>query len=507
MAVHGGTDAATRNDARRRLREREVNVLCTCDLYNEGVDLPFVDTLLFLRPTSSATVFLQQLGRGLRLADRKTSCLVLDFIGLHRADFRFDEVLAALTNVPRTKLADAVEQGFPYLPSGCVLDLDAVARQRVLASIKSALPNVERLAREVREAADGNPEITLRDFLRASGRELGDVYRGDNGWTTLLARAGLRDPVDEETADMSRRLGMLVHVDERARLRAWQAAARGDETQLGSEMYRRRMTMLKYQTHHRGVLREPVDTIRYIAGNAAIRSENRAARRRAGRWGRRGAGGVPGTGVAARAASALLTARDRRRHRIRAGGPQGEDSAGRHPQARRRAPRASLRDLGQDGQELLAEHAVPGLRDQPDAVPLGDAVDGNADERGGEAVSREPRERMAVLSFCTGVDRVGGGVRVPRGGEVEGEQRRAADGDHVGTRGGDAGEVGGEVCDAGSGVRSGVSRRYSSGVLPANGRPTASPPPVRVAGAEERDVAAAIIGYIRQLALSEPVLP
>ena len=273
VAVHGGTSAEERRDAPRRLRERDVNVLCTCDLYNEGVDLPFVDTLLFLRPTASATIFLQQLGRGLRLAERKQSCLVLDFIGQHRADFRFDEVYGAITSVPRGKLVEAVAAGFPYLPSGCVLDLDAVARERVLASLRSVLPNVDRLAREVRELAQENPALTLSGFLKATGRDVEDVYRNQSSWTALLVRAGQREPLDDETADMSRRLGTLVHVDERARLEAWRTAVRGDEGALTDESYRRRLTMFEHQTHHRGVLREPIDTVRYLSGNAAIRRE------------------------------------------------------------------------------------------------------------------------------------------------------------------------------------------------------------------------------------------
>lgn len=99
LAIHGSSPDRVRAEAPRRLRERNVNVVFTCDLYNEGVDLPFVDTLLLLRPTQSATVFLQQLGRGLRHfrgQPTKTSCLVLDFIGQHRSEFRFDAVLSAL---------------------------------------------------------------------------------------------------------------------------------------------------------------------------------------------------------------------------------------------------------------------------------------------------------------------------------------------------------------------------------------------------------------------------
>jgi superfamily II DNA or RNA helicase/HKD family nuclease len=272
-AVHGGTAAANRQSAPRRLREREVNVLCTCDLYNEGVDLPFVDTLLFLRPTASATVFLQQLGRGLRIAQGKQSCLVLDFIGLHRADFRFDDIYAALANVPRAKLDGAVREGFPYLPSGCVLELDAVARETVLASLKRILPTEARLAEELR-AVSGGKRITLGEFLKASGRALEDVYRSDKGWTSLQARAGLVEAPSDEVLDVTRRLGWLTHVDERARLRAWEAATSGDEASLASsDLYRRRLTMLDFQLQNRGTVRDPADTVRYLAGQTAVRIE------------------------------------------------------------------------------------------------------------------------------------------------------------------------------------------------------------------------------------------
>src|SRR5207249_8817442 len=112
LAVHGRTPVEERAAAPESLRSGSVNVLFTCDLYNEGVDLPFVDTLLLLRPTSSPTLFMQQLGRGLRLDEQKETCLVLDFIGQHREDFRFDRVLSAMTGLPRGALRDAVTSGF-----------------------------------------------------------------------------------------------------------------------------------------------------------------------------------------------------------------------------------------------------------------------------------------------------------------------------------------------------------------------------------------------------------
>jgi HKD family nuclease len=107
LHLDGASSQADREAAQRALEQRRVNIIFTCDLFDEGVDLPFVDTLLLLRPTQSATLFLQQLGRGLRLHRGKQSCLVLDFIGQHRAEFRFDAILSAWTGIPRARLTDA----------------------------------------------------------------------------------------------------------------------------------------------------------------------------------------------------------------------------------------------------------------------------------------------------------------------------------------------------------------------------------------------------------------
>lgn len=89
-AITSRTAPADRRAGLAALRSRNLNILFTVDLFNEGVDVPEIDTVLFLRPTESATVFLQQLGRGLRLADDKPCLTVLDFIANQTATFRFD---------------------------------------------------------------------------------------------------------------------------------------------------------------------------------------------------------------------------------------------------------------------------------------------------------------------------------------------------------------------------------------------------------------------------------
>jgi hypothetical protein len=276
LALHGDSPAETRQDAPRRLRDREINVIFTCDLYNEGVDLPFVDTLMLLRPTQSATLFLQQLGRGLRHHAGKPSCLVLDFIGQQHERFRFDAVLAAFTGVPRAQLRRAVENGFPFLPSGCTLQLDAVARGHVLDSLRTSLAGARRLAAELRDLAATKPAPTLATFLEATGRELDDVYAAGHGWATVRKLAGLAPDTDEETENLSHRLRLLTHIDEPTRLRSYQrtldAARAGGASRL-SDAELLRWNMLDFQLDHRGTLRAAEDTVQYFASRPAITAE------------------------------------------------------------------------------------------------------------------------------------------------------------------------------------------------------------------------------------------
>ena len=141
LAVSGSTPPSERAKALQDLRDRRVNALFAADLFNEGLDLPDVDTVLFLRPTESATLFLQQLGRGLRRTRDKAVLTVLDFVGHHRKEFRFDHRLRALTGQTRRGLERDIERGFPFLPSGCQIIMDRQSQQIVLENIRSQVGN------------------------------------------------------------------------------------------------------------------------------------------------------------------------------------------------------------------------------------------------------------------------------------------------------------------------------------------------------------------------------
>jgi superfamily II DNA or RNA helicase len=225
--VVGTTAPEVRRRAPQRLLSGELCALVTVDLYNEGIDLPMVDTLLLLRPTQSPVLFQQQIGRGLRLAPGKESCLVLDFVGQHRAEFRFDRLLSSLTGLSRRELVDGVENGFGSLPPGCHIHLQRQTREQVLQGLRSLTSqNWRRLKTELQTyaALRGRSAIQLADFLHDQALELEDIYRtgtgqGRSGWTSLKRDAGLivAEPGPEEDY-LSRRFGDLLHVDDPRRL-------------------------------------------------------------------------------------------------------------------------------------------------------------------------------------------------------------------------------------------------------------------------------------------------
>ncbi len=222
-AVSAETPAEDRRKVLADLRDGKLNVVFSVDLFNEGVDVPSVDTLLLLRPTDSSTLFLQQLGRGLRKSHGKALCTVLDFVGLHNAEFRFDRKLGALLGVPRRELQKQVETGFPFLPAGCHLELDRKAKEIVLASIRSAVPAgwAAKVA-EARRLSTRDEPVSLERYLFETGLELEDLYAGDKSWSDLLADAGLPTaPSGPHETQLRRAIGRLLHVDDGPRLDAY----------------------------------------------------------------------------------------------------------------------------------------------------------------------------------------------------------------------------------------------------------------------------------------------
>ena len=220
-AVLGETKSEDRAEAIRRLRSGELQVLFTVDLFNEGFDVPDIDTVLFLRPTESATLFLQQLGRGLRKAEGKACLTVLDFIGRQHQEFRFDLRFRAITGRSRRQVERDVEEGFPLLPSGCSIQLDRVAQDIVLQNVRQQLKNTSKTpAREAQRLAGEVETLDLVTFLDETGLSADDFYEtARNGWTGVQRAAGISLPAAVEVEEeLTRNVGNLLHLDDPERL-------------------------------------------------------------------------------------------------------------------------------------------------------------------------------------------------------------------------------------------------------------------------------------------------
>ena len=267
--VTGGTAQHDRELALRELREAAVNVLFTVDVFNEGLDVPDVDTLLMLRPTESATIFMQQLGRGLRRTRDKAVLTVLDFVGLHRAEFQFASRYRSLTGVSGRNLVHQVEKGFPFLPSGCQIVMDQQAQASIVDNLRSQIST--RWAKIVAELKRA-PQDDVGSFLEHSGLELSDILRrGSHSWTRLRRDADLpTEPGSALEEKLLKRVRAFAHVDDDLRSDLYRSLL-GDNVPSYDELSpleQKVARMLFYSFWSDGGGHESVD-----AGLAALRDE------------------------------------------------------------------------------------------------------------------------------------------------------------------------------------------------------------------------------------------
>jgi hypothetical protein len=174
-------------------------------------------------------LFLQQLGRGLRTDEGKTICTVLDFVGHHRKEFRFDRRFRALLGGTRKEVEQQVIADFPYLPAGCHMELDRKASEIVLASIRSSVPSRwQHKADELRAMVAGGHDPTLETYLEQTGLEMEDVYTGSRGWSDLCEAAGVDvRPAGPQEVQLRRGTARLTHVDDDDRIEGYLALLTG----------------------------------------------------------------------------------------------------------------------------------------------------------------------------------------------------------------------------------------------------------------------------------------
>jgi superfamily II DNA or RNA helicase len=237
-AFVSGVDSAECQRLLADLDAGRITFLFTVDKLSEGIDVPSINVVLFLRPTESMTVFLQQLGRGLRHAPEKECLTVLDFVGQAHRRYRIDTKLKALMPRHRFSIDKEVELQFPHLPPGCSIQFDRLSRQYVLQNIKE---NLRNLAVQVPErirtfSMETGKELTFENFVRHHEYEP-EVLLLKETWSGWKAKAQIGViPSDPDLKLLAKSLvracmvngrgeaTLLLHVVEKLRLGAIDSA-------------------------------------------------------------------------------------------------------------------------------------------------------------------------------------------------------------------------------------------------------------------------------------------
>lgn len=216
MSLTGTSSDKERNEARQRLVSGEIRFIFVVDLYNEGVDIPEIDTILFLRPTESLTIFLQQLGRGLRLSEGKECLTVLDFIGQANKKYNFEEKFAALLSHSNHSMQYEVKKGFVSLPKGCYIQLEKKASEVILANIRRSFGDRAGLIARIESfTQDSGLPLSLKNFIGYYHLDPRSIY-GKFSFSRLCADAGVLDDfIEPAESILTKAFSKLVAVDSR----------------------------------------------------------------------------------------------------------------------------------------------------------------------------------------------------------------------------------------------------------------------------------------------------
>lgn len=212
----GHSPAEERKTAKQRLVAGEVRFIFVVDIYNEGVDIPEVNTVLFLRPTESLTVFLQQLGRGLRLVEDKECLTVLDFIGQANKKYNFEDKFAALLSNTTRSVTREIKDGFVSVPKGCYIQLEKKAAKYILDNIRASYGNTVGLVSRVATfAEDSGMELTLANFLDYYHLDPRVIYKFSS-FSRICARADVIEDFTEPLEDtLTKAFARLAVIDSR----------------------------------------------------------------------------------------------------------------------------------------------------------------------------------------------------------------------------------------------------------------------------------------------------
>ncbi len=202
--------------AREGLASGKIRFIFVVDLYNEGVDIPEINTILFLRPTESLTVFLQQLGRGLRITEDKECLTVLDFVGQANHRYDFESKFRALLGRNNRGVLNEIKNGFPGVPAGCYIQMERRATEFILKNIRESIGSLSGMVSRISAFQENaSMELSLENFLRYYHMDIREIF-GRYSFSRLKARAGIiEDFLEPLESVMTRAFARICSINSR----------------------------------------------------------------------------------------------------------------------------------------------------------------------------------------------------------------------------------------------------------------------------------------------------
>ncbi|UOW69070.1 DUF3427 domain-containing protein [Paraclostridium bifermentans] len=223
VAISSKTTKDERDKAKSGLINGKYKFAFVVDLYNEGVDIPEVNTILFLRPTESLTVFLQQLGRGLRLSDNKECLTVLDYVGQAHKNYNFYEKFSSIARKKGKALKEEIESGFITLPKGCHLHMEKQAKEYILININSFINNKTTITNKIKTfEIESGKKLNLENFIEFYNITLKEIYKTKNSFYRLCVNAKVKEEFsDIDEKYLSSGMIRLTNTDSVKLLKFW----------------------------------------------------------------------------------------------------------------------------------------------------------------------------------------------------------------------------------------------------------------------------------------------
>ena len=153
--ITANTNSNERSEILEKFKNKKIEILCVVDILNEGIDIPTINLLLFLRPTMSSTIFIQQIGRGLRKTKNKDFVTIIDFIGNHKKDYLLINYFSNEIDNKDTlftkkgKIINEIKNQFSNIPKSCYVELDRVCQNRIIEKIEKINFNSKNILKEL----------------------------------------------------------------------------------------------------------------------------------------------------------------------------------------------------------------------------------------------------------------------------------------------------------------------------------------------------------------------